>query len=43
VSQLIISQAAVIDLGDFGLFWVLAEACYGREVTMARLEDLAQV
>ena len=27
----------------FGLYWVLAEARYGREVTTARLEELAQV
>jgi tRNA-(ms[2]io[6]A)-hydroxylase len=27
----------------FGLYWVLAETRYGREVTMARLEELAQV
>jgi tRNA-(ms[2]io[6]A)-hydroxylase len=26
----------------FGLYWVLAEARYGRELTMARLERLAQ-
>jgi tRNA-(ms[2]io[6]A)-hydroxylase len=27
----------------FGLYWVLAEARYDCEVTMARLEALAQV
>ena len=27
----------------FGLYWVLAEARYGREVTTQRLEELAQV
>ena len=27
----------------FGLYWVLAEGRYGRAVTMARLEELAQV
>ena len=32
-----------MDLRGFGLVWVLAEARYGREITMARLEELAQV
>jgi tRNA-(ms[2]io[6]A)-hydroxylase len=27
----------------FGLYWVLAEARFGREATMARLQELAQV
>ena len=27
----------------FGLYWVLAEARYGREATITRLEELAQV
>jgi len=27
----------------FGLYWVLAEARYGREATMARLQELADV
>ena len=43
MSWLCISSVAAMDLRHFGVYWVLAEARYGREVTMARLDALAQV
>ena len=38
-----LESLAARGLRSFGLYWVLAEARYGREVTTARLEELAQV
>ena len=41
MSQITVTSVTASEARHFGLYWVLAEARYGREVTTARLERLA--
>ena len=43
MSQSLLDPVATMALADFANYWCLCEERFGREVTVARLEELAAV
>ncbi len=41
MSQITVTSVTACEARHFGLYWVLCEQRFGREVTVARLEELA--